>query len=496
MHAIDSIVSHCPAGNLLVWCPACPEPGFNSNPNGPRTPFHLRHCNQSQRTLDGNFQCNQFNKNTDPDDISLCGGKGYFPPDDEYKSYLAKIPVSREKSTCNYLKVVNKQVKKKFKNMAITGTVNCQCSHVFILSCVDLQYGERFANTDGALARDLRQRKPGQSLTVTLKIEVDDIDKVTTYDIACEYFINLKARFQEHFPDLVDYIKHMRWGVPSLHVQGHQDSCNYLFGTAYMECVGHFHGETAEHYWPEANQLGPHVRQMNNRHRQDTMIVHHGDWNHKKTMKMAATLANDLALAKARYVEKRDHFIGLSVSFRDHLAKWKAMDRKTSKNGTEAVSVYKHQTSKVPSQTAIYQVMLAQDDSFQSSLIPRNKIARFLNDALKIQDAQRQLRVAMQEVSEHNLESTRKEVLSRRTKLGTMIIAWRQQQKSITPTLGDKVSRQAALSPAVQVEDETLYIPSDLTASERIELDVVALSIEEVRWREGQAFDFLRSIQT
>ncbi|KAJ7911410.1 hypothetical protein B0H13DRAFT_1875822 [Mycena leptocephala] len=41
--------------------------------------------NQSQRTLDGNFQCNQFNKNADPNDISLCAGKGYFPIDSEYK---------------------------------------------------------------------------------------------------------------------------------------------------------------------------------------------------------------------------------------------------------------------------------------------------------------------------------------------------------------------------------------------------------------------------
>lgn len=55
-----------------------------------------RHLNQSQRTLDGNFQCNQFNKNTDPDDVSLCEGKGYFPPDSEYKEYLAGVPVSKE----------------------------------------------------------------------------------------------------------------------------------------------------------------------------------------------------------------------------------------------------------------------------------------------------------------------------------------------------------------------------------------------------------------
>jgi hypothetical protein len=50
-----------------------------------------------------------------------------------------------------------------------------------------------------------------------------------------------------------------------------------MFGTAYMECVGHFYGETAEQYWPEANQLGPLIRQMNSGHRHDTLIFHHGD---------------------------------------------------------------------------------------------------------------------------------------------------------------------------------------------------------------------------
>ncbi|KAJ7742535.1 hypothetical protein B0H16DRAFT_1314086 [Mycena metata] len=112
-HSIDLILAHRPPGNLIVWCPACPEPGFNSDPNCPETPHSLRHLNQSQRTLDGNFQCNQFNKNTDPDDVSLCAGKGYFPLDSEYKKYLAGVPVSKEKSNCNYLKAVNKQDKKK-----------------------------------------------------------------------------------------------------------------------------------------------------------------------------------------------------------------------------------------------------------------------------------------------------------------------------------------------------------------------------------------------
>ncbi|KAJ6603168.1 hypothetical protein B0H10DRAFT_2195843 [Mycena sp. CBHHK59/15] len=482
MHYINGLLPHRPPGNLLEWCPGCPEAGFNSDP-------HLRHCNQSQRTLDGNFQCNQFNKNTDPDDVSLAAGNGYFPPDDKYKEYLAKIPVSHDKSTCNYLKVVNKQDKKIFKNMAITGMVNCQCSHVF------LQYGERFSNTDAALACEMRQRKPGESFDFILRIEVEDINQVTMYDIACEYYINLESHFQQHFPDLVEDVRRMRWHVLSLHVQGHQDSYNYLFGTTYMECVGHFHGETAEHYWPEVNQLGPHVRQMNNGHRQDTIISHHGDWNHKRTMKITVTLANDLALANTRYVEKRNHFIGLLISYSDRLDMWKQMDRTQSKVGKEAKSVYKHRTSKVPSQTAIYQAMLVQDDNFQSTLVLKNKVARFLNDTLKIQDSQRQLQVAIQEASNHKLESNLREVQSRRTKLNDMIIAWRQQQKSLAPKLGDKVSAQAAASPAVQIEHEKLFIPSDLTASERLKLDLVNLGVEEVRWWEGQAFDALWAVQ-
>lgn len=144
----------------------------------------------------------------------------------------------------------------------------------------------RFANSDYALAMALRNHKPGAKFEFKLKIEVNDVDEAATYDIACEYFVHLEKRFEKHFPDQLNSVKKMRWGVPALHVQGHQDACTYLFGTAYMECIGHFHGETAEHYWAEANQLGPHVRQMNLGHRQDTIINHHGDWNHKKTMKM------------------------------------------------------------------------------------------------------------------------------------------------------------------------------------------------------------------
>ena len=78
----------------------------------------------------------------------------------------------------------------------------------------------------------------------------------------------------------------MTWLIPLLHVQNHKDNCTYLFSSAYAEGAGHFHGETAEMPWVELNQLAPQTRQMNNGHRQDTIIDHQSHWNWAKTSNM------------------------------------------------------------------------------------------------------------------------------------------------------------------------------------------------------------------
>jgi Kyakuja-Dileera-Zisupton transposase len=146
----------------------------------------------------------------------------------------------------------------------------------------------RFANTDYALACATREHFLPKDKAI--QEEEADIDHITSYDSNCQYCVNVLERFIKSFPDLADHIRRTRWSIPALHVQGHKEECLYNFATAYMPCVGRFHGETTEVAWPELNQLGPHVRQMNNGHRQDTLIDHYGDWNWKKTMKMGKLL--------------------------------------------------------------------------------------------------------------------------------------------------------------------------------------------------------------
>jgi hypothetical protein len=189
--------------------------------------------------------------------------------------------------------------------MDVSGTVHTQCNHIFVVSCVDLQTGERyvylggiilvpsvispphrFCNTDYALALALRDRFSPDRMVGELAKEVEDIDLVNSYDCACQYEVNLLERFETSFPDIYHLVKRMRWCIPALHIQGHKEGCLYEYSSSYKECVAHFFGETSEMYWAEINQQGPQTRQMNNGRRQDTLMDSHGDWNWKKMAKM------------------------------------------------------------------------------------------------------------------------------------------------------------------------------------------------------------------
>ncbi|KAJ7212369.1 hypothetical protein C8J57DRAFT_1539218 [Mycena rebaudengoi] len=411
-HGIDELMPYQPAGNLVVPCPVCPQYGLNIKGDIPETPPWLRHIMQLRTTLDGNFHTGHFIKNSDPNDIPLCDGQAQFPPDGEYREYLKSVPLTKEKSTCTYLKAANRQDKKKVKNMDVVGTINAQCSHVFVVATVDMPHAERF----------------------TLAL-----DHAITYDIACEYYANIVKRFKEspHLRDVADLVERAHWGIPALHVTGHKPDCTYLFDV---------------------------------------------------------TLYNDLCSAKKLYEEKRDLFIGLSLSNRDKLQKWLAMSRQTTQVGSEVKSVYRHTSSKVPSQTAIYQEMVANVTNFVSTQIPSNEVAVFLNEGLKMQENQRKIVYVRKKHAEHELESTKQEITTRRAKLTTQMVKWREVQGLVIPEAADRF----AVAQACEIEKEILWLPSDFTNPNRVALgqSMVALGEEEGRLRKGEAYDFIRVLQT
>ncbi|KAJ7722175.1 hypothetical protein B0H16DRAFT_1737862 [Mycena metata] len=166
----------------------------------------------------------------------------------------------------------------------------------------------------------------------------------------------------------------------------------------------------------------------------------------------------------------------------------------SASSGKEAISVYKHMTTKVPSQLAIYKKMLNDESAFALTMTPKSKIARFLDEGLQIQDLQGKLRRLIRDTQEHNLVSRQKEIKTRTRKTQVRIDSWRKMQTQLMSLVGDKIALQALKG--LPVYDEILFVPSDFPSEEeRASLDLVSLANEEAKWREGEAFDHLRALQ-
>ncbi|KAJ3831778.1 hypothetical protein F5878DRAFT_647350, partial [Lentinula raphanica] len=245
-HDLGSSFPHRTPGSLVLFCP---EDGYNMEIGWEQTPEHLKHLNQEQLKLDGNFHLQQLEKKrySDPNDISLetANGIGYFPDEDIYREYQKASSDSSEKSTCSYLNIVNNQNKSKFKNMKITGVVNVVCSHSIIRSSVNLPKGEAHKLSDFALAHahsHTRHNRNPSHLGVS--------DRMLSYDCNCQYCVKLEECFDTHFPELNAVIEQTRCSIPALHIEDHKDRCKYEFNSAYIPCSGHFYGENIEATYP------------------------------------------------------------------------------------------------------------------------------------------------------------------------------------------------------------------------------------------------------
>ncbi|KAJ3966145.1 hypothetical protein EV361DRAFT_595678 [Lentinula raphanica] len=474
-----------PAGNLLEHCPTCPELQVNLEQRWENTPEELRHLHARRLTGDGNHQANHFAKNSDSNDVSIFNGQSLFPRRDIEVNYLTTTPQlqNETKIECEHIKAINRQNSKKFKGMDITGIVNIQCDHVMVWSSVDMQLGERFANIDLALSRALDQRP----------FDVNAIPHTTfSYDAQCSYSVNQLVRFRKWLPKYAPYIRDMRFIIPSMHVRNHLDLCMYLFSSAYKPHVGHFHGETAEHVWPELNQLGPQIRQMTNGNRQDRLILIMLAWNYRKRLNMPGQLAQDLTTAIKTYLTARDNLLQLYDIHKNEVEEWNKMDRSPciEKKRRVVTSVYTLTSKNVLSWNSLIRRMVASKEKIicGTRTIDMSTIGTCLREAFRIQETQRLL-LMKRKSKEFNvtedLERQRKQLTAR-------ISQWRLQQAKIMPLVGDMVLEQHPDFP----EDEILFLPSDVSdLNTRISLELTQLATEEAKLRKAAAVDCVLNLR-
>ncbi|KAJ3710096.1 hypothetical protein C8R42DRAFT_648974 [Lentinula raphanica] len=475
----ERYLPHRPANSLIVQCPMCPDPAINMVGDWWNTPLHYR---------DGNCKMSQFHKNSTNEDKSFYRGNSYFPPLTPYKDFLESAKKTKHVSTsseCGHIKVINRQLQQATKTVVPkkkVGVVSTACSHVFILATTDMYGAENQAHVDASFAHAYHLYSFRDGLGTHHRHLVRHKH---TYDAQCDLSPNVWIRFArfKYLNPQRNFIRQVERGVPVVHIARHsEEDCQVQYNVPHHWCNGHVEGETIEQPWVEFNQVGAYSRQMNDANREDTIIAHIHDWNHKKLINGYEILARQLLEARIMFQEARDEFELLSHAHKAEVPIWSRVSRQPFQSGKNSkiwTSVYNRHHTQIPT---VRQLLLSisreevhvSKDAFLSAREITFTLEGYWNKAIEAV----------------NLRATIRECLA------NLQHSYSERDQLHVEDLQVPPEHFAhSLEEGKGPEDFCLGLPSDLTAEQRESYTLHTLAQQEARLRESQLQSTIASLK-
>ena len=111
---------------------------------------------------------------------------------------------------------------------------------------------------------------------------------IISYDVACQWFTNLRSRINSDWPDEIKPKQglHIRPLIPKLHEPAHERAGHEQYSFNYGVGVGNTDGECPERIWSGHNALGNSTKTQGLGSRQDVLDDHFGFWNWEKYKSM------------------------------------------------------------------------------------------------------------------------------------------------------------------------------------------------------------------
>lgn len=166
---------------------------------------------------------------------------------------------------------------------------------------------------------------------------------LVSYDIMCQWFINLFKRIDEQWPEHIKPRPEITFipAIPKLHEPMHKRAGHEVYSLNFIKGCGHSDCECVERVWSSHNALANSTKTQGPGSRQDVLDDHFGFWNWQKYISMGSTLLRRYKAAiRERNLQVEGHR-GLTESLDKELVKmWERMcvewDRdafpKTAKN--------------------------------------------------------------------------------------------------------------------------------------------------------------------
>ncbi|KAF7377333.1 CxC2 domain-containing protein [Mycena sanguinolenta] len=401
------------AGACALLCPACPQPGKNLPVDGDwkSVPFLKRFLYALFLAIDANFRLKRKQVSSEEADPGLNNGAAFFS----------------EKSRCVSHDAVN-QPDRDSRDTASSGisTVDCARHNMKRPNGVgDLQKGERYINMDYMLWKSLAGYD-------------DLIQLIVSYDIICQWSINIWCCLAEYKPELKERAgtgyRYWVWLIPKFHLPAHIEACNILYSFDLSPYVAQTDGEAPERGWANANPLAASTREMGPGARRDILDDHFNDWNHKKIVALGRVMLERIQKAVAQMMEKQEDLVETEAS----------LPCENMENWTTAIELWEHD----PKNPNPFDVK----EKHATLQAVRKRIAEETKDAVegdRADDVRRDLHVSEMLAMGMQLESQQRDLASDSAALKTDAS---DGQKTTLLECGNKLRRKIANWVRMQTE--------------------------------------------
>lgn len=137
-----------------------------------------------------------------------------------------------------------------------------------------------------------------------------------SYDIACQWFVNLFKRMNEHWPDKIkpnpntDFLP----AIPKLHEPMHGKANHQMYSLNYIPGVGNSDCKVPKRIWAPHNALGNSTKTQGPGSRHDVIDDHFAFWNWLKKASLGTTLMKRYKAAVAERNTQAEGHRGLTSS--------------------------------------------------------------------------------------------------------------------------------------------------------------------------------------
>ncbi|KAI0059388.1 hypothetical protein BV25DRAFT_1785942, partial [Artomyces pyxidatus] len=505
-------------GELVVKCPACPDPDMNLPMGWDTAPDSERYKYALSLAIDANFKLKLKNRKKIRD-VSLTSGWSYFVEESAYQQHLALHKDEAEMKHCKSTHAaVNASQMPGDKRFAVTGVGAAICArHLFYRAhgVGDLQRGERYVNMDYVVLSTISLTAP--------KIR----DFFLSYDISCQWSQNFWNRM-DRYPgkELDPDEKTVKFVIPKFHLQAHGEPCQINYSLNYTEGVGRTCGEGIEAGWADTNGAALSTREMSASFRHEALDDFFGAINWRKIVTLGQYLLKSLRAAAPEYATQTLKQNELNATFPPEVVeKWEEMVTAWDADSSQP-NPYKEPNS--GSAMNNVRLELAEEEAAEASRgiasLHDMSASTFLNVGLELEEQQHVLRLRGRVK-----DGTPREKAARQEKSNTLrhrIQVWRSVQQTYMPALSNVQAAAEAASPSPspptdttppspvpatrtrsrraakanednsdRPEYTTLWLPSQIPANLRSSGCTAGLIEKEIRLRVAQADDALHHIR-